>query len=94
MCQDISMDERYVVDKYNPLQNNSNVVETFHLQMGDENVPYCIRRIPVAAYEWGKPQLEDWQEQDWETDYSYQYAYETLEAAKDFVRELKRRNGR
>lgn len=89
----ITMEEAFVVDRYNPLQNNSNVVETFHLTICGEQIPYCIRRVEIAGYDWGKPQLKPWQEQDWEQDYSSQCAYPTLEAAKGFVRQIRRSNG-
>lgn len=88
-------DYRYIIDQYNKYQPNLNVIETFELTIGGIKVPYCIRRIPVAAYDWGQPQLEDWIEQNaWESiDYSQQYAYETLEDAREYVRFLKGRNG-
>lgn len=74
----MEIDYCYIIDQYNKFQNNSNVIDIFTLQMGDAREKWCI---PITAYEWGigKPTI---------------LLNETLEAAKDFVRELKRRNGR
>lgn len=84
------MEERYIVDRYNALQKNDNVIETFRIQMGGFYVPYCIRKVLVKQYIWGVPLLEDWEEQDWETDYSSQCSYDSVEAARAYIREIKR----
>lgn len=80
---------KYIVDNYNKFQNNSNVIDVFTIH----EQPYCIRLIRVKEYDWGVPQLENWEEQDWEIDYSYQQPYNTLEEARNFVRIMKRLNG-
>lgn len=90
----LSMDDNfcYVIDEYNKFQQNDNVVFTFKLSIGGHYEPWCIRKVPVS-YFWGEPQIEAWPQQDWERDYSLQYAYPTKEAALEFIRFLKRRNG-
>lgn len=87
------IEERYIVDTYNRFHNNENVVETFTLQIGDHLEKWCIRKVPIAGYEWGEPQLGSWPEQDFETNYSIQQLYDSIEDAREFVRDLKRRNG-
>ena len=89
--QDIEqkIEYKYIIDNYNKFQNNKNVIDTFTIH----DQPYCIRIIPVKEYDWGVPQLAEWEEQDWEIDYSYQHPYDTLEEARDFIRVMKRLNG-
>ena len=82
---DICENTKYIIDTYNKFQDNSNVIDTFKLY----NEPYCIRKVSVE-YDWGIPKLEEWPEQYFEIDYSYQHAYDTLEEAREFVRFLKR----
>lgn len=83
----------YIIDHYSKFHTNSNVIKTFHLYVGGKNLPYCIRKIPVKSYNWGVPELNDWEEQDFEQDYSQQHAYSTLEEAEEYVYFLKRYNG-
>lgn len=82
----------YIIDEYNKFQENNNVILTFNLFMSGHYEPWCIRKVPVS-YFWGEPQVGTWPQQDWERDYSLQHAYPTEEAALEFVRFLKRRNG-
>lgn len=85
-------DYKYIIDKYSSYQKNDNVVEVFSLVICGHLAPYCIRKIPVKNYDWGRPILEDWEQQDYEQDYSDQYAYNTYEEAKKFVTLLRRGN--
>ena len=84
-----STEYKYIIDVYNKYQSNSNVIDDFTIH----DTPYCIRRIPVKEYDWGVPLLAEWEEQDWEIDYSFQHPYDTLEEAREFVRIMKRLNG-
>lgn len=88
------MDENfcYIVDEYNKFQPNNNVIRIFKLFLGGKYEYWCIRKIPIT-YNWGIPQLNDWVEQDFDKDYSYQYAYSTEKEAMDYVKTLKRSNG-
>lgn len=95
MCQDslaAADNYKYIIDRYNSYQNNNNVVDFFTLIICGKMVQYCIRKIPVKKYEWGCPILEEWEQQDYEQDYSDQCAYDTYEEAKNFVRALRRAN--
>lgn len=83
----------FIIDLYNKYQDNSNVIDIFTLQMGDYLQKWCIRQVPIEKYRWGMPQPSSWPQQDFELDYSIQHAYSTLEEAREFVKDLKRRNG-
>ena len=78
----------YIIDEYNKYQKNDNVVATFKLFMGGRYEPWCIRKVPVS-YFWGEPQINAWPQQDFDKDYSGQYAYNTEKEARDFIRLLK-----
>lgn len=95
MCLDsltAADDYKYIIDKYSSYQKNDNVVEVFSLVICGHLTSYCIRKIPVKNYDWGHPILEDWEQQDYEQDYSDQCAYNTYEEAKKFVTLLRRGN--
>ena len=78
----------YIIDEYNKYQKNDNVVSTFNLLIGGHYEPWCIRKVPVS-YFWGEPQIKAWPQQDFDKDYSGQYAYSTEKEARDFIRLLK-----
>ena len=78
----------YIIDEYNKYQKNDNVVSTFNLLIGGHYEPWCIRKVPVS-YFWGEPQIKAWPQQDFDKNYSDQYAYSTEKEARDFVRLLK-----
>ena len=78
----------YIIDEYNKYQKNDNVVSTFNLLIGGHYEPWCIRKVPVS-YFWGEPQIKAWPQQDFDKDYSDQYAYSTEKEARDFIRLLK-----
>ena len=80
----------YIVDKYNKYQSNKNVLRVFRLYICGQDVEYCIRKIPLT-YDWGTPILENWIEQDWDTDYSDQYIFPTEKEALAYVRRLRGR---
>lgn len=89
----MEIEYKYIVDKYNKFQNNENVIETFTLIIAGERTPYCIRKIAVKEWDWGRPVLEDWEEQDFEGYYSDQMAYDSLLEAQKYVRLQKRAGG-
>ena len=78
----------YIIDEYNKFQKNDNVVSTFNLLIGGHYESWCIRKVPVS-YFWGEPQIKAWPQQDFDKDYSGQYAYSTEKEARDFVKLLK-----
>lgn len=82
----------YIIDKYNKFQNNNNVISIFSLFINGQYESWCIRKIPIKKYNWGTPEPENWAEQNFEEDYSYQRAYSTKEEALEFIRSLKEKN--
>lgn len=77
------MEIKYIVDIYNPFQDNENVTDIYTIN----GHKYCIRMLNIG-YDWGVPQV-NFPEKDWDDSYTEYYLYSTKEEAKKFIKELK-----
>ena len=74
----------FIIDTYNKYAKNTNVRYTFKI---NEHW-YCIREVPL---EWGKPKFPEYPLEDNFVQYKLNNTYEE---AQEFVRQLKRANGK